>query len=93
MMARPHVPEVIDMMQELHGLDRKQARDCYANTIKPSHSNVLTNIVKAQATTTARSAITVSQQWRWHCLVESTWNELVALNRDENGVGSEEYPS
>jgi hypothetical protein len=60
------MPEVIDLIQELHGLERKQARDTYANSIKPSHRDKLTNIVKAQATTTARSAITVDQQWRWH---------------------------
>jgi hypothetical protein len=34
------------------------------------------NTVKAQATTAKRNAITVSQQYRWHCTVDEAYNIL-----------------
>ena len=34
----------------------------------------------AQATTTKRSQITPEQQWRWHCTIDSLFNDLKRLN-------------
>ena len=43
------MPKVIDMVQEMHPeLDRKQARDAYANTVKQQNSHRLTRVVQAQ---------------------------------------------
>ena len=33
-------------------------------------------VVAAQGTTTERSHISVSQQYYWHCLIESEWKEI-----------------
>ena len=43
-----------------------QASGALRKTIRPTFSKVLTNIVKAQASTSKRSAVTVPQQYRWH---------------------------
>ena len=59
--------EAVDMVQDLAPeLTRNQARDAFRRTIHPSNKDTLTNIVKVQASTTKRSAITVPQQYRWH---------------------------
>ena len=47
-------------------LTTKQASEILRRSIRPKFSDVLTNIIKAQASTTKRSAITVAQQYRWH---------------------------
>ena len=79
--------------QELNGgLSRKQARDIYAKTILPAHGDRLTGLVTAQPTTTARSAITISQQLRWHTLVSSLYQEIVQLNTHESGCDAEDVP-
>jgi hypothetical protein len=85
------MPQVVDMIQEVTGLERKQVRDAYARIVKPTHEKVLTGIVKAQKTTTARSAMTVEGEWRWHSssLIDSMWDEIVNLNKQEGGSGSE----
>ena len=60
------VPQVVDLLQDLGGLDRKQARDCWERTIHPKEQAAqrITGVVTAQATTTKRAAITVAQQFR-----------------------------
>jgi hypothetical protein len=58
---------VLDSLTELRpDLTREQARNAWRKTIRPANNDTLTGIVKAQATTTKRTAITVTQQWRWH---------------------------
>ena len=82
------LPEIIGTIQEIKPeLDRKQARNTYDKTVKKDHKKELTGIVKAQATTTKRSGITVEQQWRWHTLVDSMWNEIIELNKEEGEGG------
>jgi len=83
-------PEIIDTIQDLEPVSRKQARDAYDRTIKPTHKKVLTGIIKAQRTTTKRSAITAEQQWRWHAHVDSMRADLIRLNRE--ATGEEELP-
>ena len=46
-------------------LSRQQCSDAF-DGLRRNHKDELTSIVKAQATTTKRSAITVEQQFRWH---------------------------
>ena len=60
------VPQVVDLLQDLGGLDRKQARNCWDRTIHPKEQAAqrITGVVTAQATTTKRAAITVAQQFR-----------------------------
>jgi hypothetical protein len=55
--------EVVDTIQELApGIDRKAARNAYYSTIKPEQVGKLTGCVKSQATTTARSAVTIPRR-------------------------------
>ena len=63
MNARESVDMIHDLMPEL---SRLQARQTFSRTICPGHSTELSRIVKAQASTTKRSAITIPQQYRWH---------------------------
>ena len=73
--------EIHDTMQQLQPITEQQARDAFCRTIRSAHKKELTGVVKAQATTTKRSAITVEQQYRWHA-----WTELKALNKEETGT-------
>ena len=56
----------------LQPITEQQARDAFRRTIRTAHVNThkkeLMGVVKAQATTTKRSASTVEQQYRWHVL-------------------------
>jgi hypothetical protein len=70
-----------DMLQDMvPALSREQARNVFRRTIHPSYKDVLTNVVKAQASTTKRSAITVPQQYRWHTCVNKAYAKLKELN-------------
>ena len=83
--------QVVDVIQELQpALGRKAARDTYDKTIRGKHKGEIPGCVKAQATTTARSAVTVRQPFRWHTLVSSLYAELVALNKAD-GFGDEAW--
>lgn len=79
--------ETIDVIQELvPGLDRKQAAQAFHRTIRPKISGaggIKPRPVKSQGTTTKRSAITISQQYRWHKSVEKA---LDFLRRENTGV-------
>ena len=56
-----------EMIQDLvPHLTTQQVTDSLRKTIRPKFKSVLTNIVKAQASTTKRSQITVAQQYIWH---------------------------
>ena len=56
--------EIHDTMQQLQPITEQQARNAFRRTIRSAHKKELTGVVKAQATTTKRSAITVEQQYR-----------------------------
>jgi hypothetical protein len=73
--------EGIDMLQELKPeLSRKQASNAWSNNIMKNYRKEITGVVKAQATTVKRSAITVEQQYRWHTTYESCLNLLHEKN-------------
>ena len=83
------LPQIVDIIQELNpALDRKAARHAFT-TVQSKRLDELTGKVKAQATTTARSAITVPQQFRWHTLIDDMYAEIVRLNTEE---GSDSVP-
>ena len=48
------------------GLKLEQVANSLRRTVRPRFKSVLTNIIKAQASTSKRSQITVAQQYRWH---------------------------
>jgi hypothetical protein len=73
--------ESIQMMQDLQPeLSHKQAERQFDRNVRPAHKDVLTGIIKAEATTSKRSAITVEQQYRWHSTVDSALKQLRKLN-------------
>ena len=76
----------IDMALELHPeLTQKQAARA-VDLVRRKSKDVLTGRIKAQATTTARSGITVKQQHRWHTLVDEVDERHLKLNVDD-GTG------
>ena len=57
----------VDMIEELEPhLNRAQITRAFRRTVRPKFKGRLTNPVAAQHSTTKRSAITVTQQFRWH---------------------------
>ena len=73
--------EAIDLVQELKpDLDRKQASRALTRHVLRKSEELKNNLVKATATTTNRSAITVGQQFRWHNTYESSLNLLRERN-------------
>ena len=76
--------EAIDLVQDLSPHpSRRQAGQSFARTLLPKHPTVLkSRTVKAQATTTRRSAITVEQQFHW---VE-TYHKVLAVLQSRNTV-------
>ena len=61
------VDGALDILEEMcPDLTRKQLDRSLRRTVLPAFSDRLTKPVVPQATTTKRSAITVSQQLRWH---------------------------
>lgn len=73
--------EAVAMLQDLKpDLSRQQLSDTFRNTVRRNHSSELTNIVKAQASTTKRGQITVAQQFRWHQAVDSAFRQLREWN-------------
>lgn len=64
--------EAVELVHDLKPeLKLEQVADVLRKTIRPTNKKVLTSIVKAQASTSNRSQITVPQQYRWHMTVES----------------------
>jgi hypothetical protein len=74
--------EAIDLVCGLApSLNRKQCSQILHRTIIPGNPEKLKpNAMKAQATTTKRSAITVAQQFRWHTMYEAGLNQLRERN-------------
>ena len=59
--------ECVDMMHDMRpDLKRKAVQQAFDRTVRPAHKDELTGIIKANATTVKRTAITVPQQYRWH---------------------------
>ena len=59
--------DTAEMIQDLvPEFTTEQVMSSLRKTIRPKFKSVLTNIVKAQASTTKRSQITVAQQFIWH---------------------------
>ena len=75
---------MIDSIQELKPkLSRRQASQLLSRQVIPKNAEkglIKGNLVKAQPTTTDRTAITVSQQYRWHRLVDSVYKDLWERN-------------
>ena len=73
--------DCIDLLHEMKpGSKRKHIMDAFDRTVRPRHKEVLTGIIKANATTSKRTAITVPQQFRWH----STIDHSLAFLREKN---------
>lgn len=73
--------DTINMLQDVKpDFSRLQLSDCFRNTVRKRHGGVLTNIVKAQASTTKRGQITVAQQFRWHTMVDTAFRLLRTWN-------------
>ena len=73
--------ESIDMIGDLKpGLTRRQAAWAFDNAVRGKHKDELTGIIKANASTEKRSAITVQQQFRWHSAVDGAFALLRQLN-------------
>ena len=72
---------IVDMIQDIvPGLQRRAAQQAFDRNVREKHSDVLTGIVKAQASTCKRSAITVPQQYRWHKMVDEAYDLLRQKN-------------
>ena len=73
--------EAIDMLQDLAPhLSHDQAVKYFDMHIRPAHKELLTGVVKAEATTSKRSCITVEQQYRWHKAVDRAYEILRERN-------------
>ena len=58
--------ECIDMLQDLQpALSRKQAEGAFDRNVRLEHKDKLTGVIKAEATSSKHSQITVPQQFRW----------------------------
>ena len=64
---------VIERIQDLKpSLTKKQASNHFCRTLRKNHGHILKQkLVVAQGTTTQRNVVTVAQQYRWHCFVDS----------------------
>ena len=75
-------PAIIDLLQDLHpALGRTALTQAFDRNIRRENKDLLTGIVKAQASTEKRSAITVPQQYRWHSCVDAAFNFLREKNQ------------
>ena len=73
--------EALDLMSSVSSsLSLAQIRRCFDRNIRPANKHLLTGIIKAQASTEKRNAITVPQQFRWHSNVDAAYQML----RDRN---------
>ena len=73
--------EAVDMLQDLRpDLKRTQLMRAFDRNIRRKNADVMTGIVKAQASTVKRSAITVPQQYRWFMTIEHAFDFLRKKN-------------
>jgi len=81
------VTRIMDLRPEL--TDRRKVAKVW-DRIHAKNKHRLTGRVKAQATTTKRSAITVAAQYRWHKLVDDTLDRMRGENKDDDSGESYE---
>ena len=73
--------KIVDLMHDLKpDLKRRSVEQAFDRDVRPKHAHQLTGIVKANPTTTKRTAITVGQQFRWH----TTIDQALAFLREKN---------
>ena len=79
----------IDALQDLVPEKTRSAlTKSFDRNIRPANKELLTGIVKAQASTVKRSQVTVAQQWRWHSAVSQGFDFLPMLQLTGLLVGS-----
>ena len=73
---------VIERIQDLKpGMTKKQASNYFRLTLGKNNDDILKQkLVVAQGTTTQRNAVTVAQQYPWHCFTGSGLNFLCEKN-------------
>ena len=73
---------VIEHIQDLKpGMTKEQAFNNFRRKLRKNHDDILRQkLVVAQGTTTQRNAVTVAQQFRWHCFIDSGLNFLREKN-------------
>ena len=54
--------------------------DCLTRVKQLTHLKMLGRVVAAQAKTTERIHICVSQQYRWHMMIEAEWEDMRRKN-------------
>ena len=69
-----------DLLEMNPHLSKKQVVNAMTRTIRPQRKDDLTGIIKAQSTTTRRSAISIEQQWRWHREVNAALEDQLRWN-------------
>ena len=75
------VGEMIDLTADtMPGLSREQCRHALRRTVRHRYEHRLTGPIKAQATTTKRSAITIDQQWRRDKCGDNAFRDQEAWN-------------
>ena len=72
--------EVIQFISELGKAKSFVQADNHLDSIiwskRLTHLKRLGRVVSAQATTTERSQISMSQQYRWHTMIEAEWEDM-----------------
>ena len=73
---------VIERIQDLKpGMAKEQASNHFRRTLRKNHNDILKQkLVVAQGPTTQPNAVTVAQQYRWHCFTDSGLNFLCEKN-------------
>ena len=61
-------------------INKQSALDAFRRNVRRHHADKVTGVVRAQPTTTKRSAITEHQQWRWHQLLDDMFDSLIQRN-------------
>ena len=76
-MLRKEVIQVIsELGQAKSFVQAENHLDYLIRAKRLTHLKRLGRVVSAQATTTERSQICVSQQYRWHMMIEEEWEDL-----------------
>ena len=78
--------QCIDKLHDMRpDLKRKNVSDAFDRTVRSRHTHELTGIIKANATTVKRTAITVPQQFRWHTTIDQALDFLRLKNTCRSG--------
>ena len=80
-MSRKEVIQVIsELGQAKSFVQAENHLDYLIRAKRLTHLKRLGRVVSAQATTTERSQICVSQQYRWHMMIEAEWEDMRRTN-------------